>query len=78
MHAIERAARDLAGRPGNNLHALDGEIGPALREQSGDRAVTATDIEDATSLGWDQRCQRVRKHPGAAAKDEGVMAAGDP
>lgn len=78
MRAIERAARDLARWSGNNLHALDGELGPALREQSGDRAVTATDIEDATSLGGNQRCQRVRKHPTAAAKDEGVMAAGDP
>jgi len=78
LRAIERAAGDVASWPWNNFHTLDRKIVPSLREQAGNRAVAATDIQDTASFRRNQRGQRIGKDAGTAAKDQGAMAARDP
>lgn len=78
LRAIKRAARDPASWPRNDFHSFYDEIGPALGEQSGDGAITTTDIQDTVRFRWDQRRQRIGEHAGAAAKYQSAMAARNP
>ena len=77
-HAVERTAWNMTRRAGNDFHSFNSELRPPLGEQSGNCSVAATDIENTTSPGWNQRGHRIGQDANAPAKDERAVAAGYP
>ena len=59
LRAVEGAAWDLASWARNDFHTFDGDIRPASGEQAGDRAVSASNVQDSASIRWNQRRQRI-------------------
>ena len=78
LRAIERSAWDVASWARNDFHPFDDEVRPVLREQAGNCAVAATDIEDSASFSRNQGRQGIAKYTRPAAEDEGPVAAGYP
>ena len=51
LRAVKGTAVDSASGARSDFHSLNGEIGPALGEQAGDRAIAATNVQDSLSSG---------------------------